>query len=155
MLPWSADLAGRFETTTYPSELLRDNPLGDPHERPVMVYLPPGYDVSDQRYPSIYVTMGYTGHIGMWFNRTPFRQPYPELLDALFADESVPRAIVVFVDSWTGTAEVSASTRRAPASTTRTCATRSCRGSTRRTGPSPTGTIELSPGNRVVATRPW
>src|SRR3954465_12520116 len=101
MLPWSADLAGRFETTTYPSELLRDNPLGDPHERPVMVYLPPGYDVSDQRYPSIYVTMGYTGHVGMWFNRTPFRQPYPELLDAMFADESVPRAVVVFVDSWT------------------------------------------------------
>ena len=31
MLPWSADLAGRFETTTYTSELLRDNPLGDPH----------------------------------------------------------------------------------------------------------------------------
>ncbi|TDW18728.1 alpha/beta hydrolase [Kribbella kalugense] len=101
MLPWSAELAGRIDQTTYTSELLRGNPLGDPHERPVLVYLPPGYDDSDQRYPSIYVTMGYTGHVGMWFNRAPFRQPYPELLDAMFQDESVPRAVVVFVDSWT------------------------------------------------------
>ena len=101
MLPWSADLAGRLEQTTYESDLLRGNPLGDPHQRPVLVYLPPGYDDSDQRYPAIYVTMGYTGHIGMLFNRMPFRQPYPELLDALFATGDVPPAIVVFVDSWT------------------------------------------------------
>jgi S-formylglutathione hydrolase FrmB len=45
--------------------------------------------------------MGYTGHLGMWSNRTPFRQPYPELLDAMFANDDVPPAIVVFVDAWT------------------------------------------------------
>jgi S-formylglutathione hydrolase FrmB len=45
--------------------------------------------------------MGYTGHLGMWANRAPFRQPYPELLDAMFANEDVPPAIVVFVDAWT------------------------------------------------------
>ncbi|MEV5961743.1 alpha/beta hydrolase-fold protein [Kribbella sp. NPDC051952] len=101
MLPWSAELAGRFEEHTYESDLLRGNPLGDPHERPVLVYVPPGYDDSDQRYPTIYVTMGYTGHIGMWFNRVPFRQPFPELLDAMFAAGDVPPAVVVFVDSWT------------------------------------------------------
>ncbi|TCO47616.1 putative esterase [Kribbella antiqua] len=101
MLPWSAELAGRFEQTTYDSTLLRGNPLGDPHERPVLVYLPPGYDESDRRYPTIYVAMGYTGHLGMWFNRMPFRQPYPELLDALFQEDDVPPAIVVFVDAWT------------------------------------------------------
>ena len=82
MLPWSAELAGRFDQSAFDSTLLRGNPLGDPHERPVLVYLPPGYDESDRRYPSIYVAKGYTGHLGMWFNRTPFRQPYPELLDA-------------------------------------------------------------------------
>jgi S-formylglutathione hydrolase FrmB len=101
MLPWSADLAGRFDHAVIESDLLRANPLGDPHKRPVLVYLPPGYDSSDQRYPTIYVAMGYTGHLGMWFNRTPFRQPYPELLDALFATGDVPPAIVVFVDAWT------------------------------------------------------
>ncbi|HZX05955.1 alpha/beta hydrolase [Kribbella sp.] len=101
MLPWSAEYNGRLVQTTYTSELLRGNPLGDPNERPVLVYLPPGYDDEDKRYPSIYVTMGYTGHVGMWFNRSPFRQPYPELLDAMFAEEGAPKAVVVFVDSWT------------------------------------------------------
>ncbi|GAA1591207.1 hypothetical protein GCM10009789_51440 [Kribbella sancticallisti] len=101
MLPWSAELAGRFEQETFESTLLRDNPLGDPHERPVLVYLPPGYDESEQRYPAIYVAMGYTGHVGMWWNRTAFRQPYPELLDAMFAQGDVPPAIVVFFDAWT------------------------------------------------------
>ncbi|GAA1525430.1 alpha/beta hydrolase [Kribbella lupini] len=101
MLPWRAELAGRFVESQFESELLRGNPLGDPHVRPVLVYLPPGYESGDQRYPSIYVAMGYTGHLGMWFNRTPFRQPYPELLDAMFATGDVPPAIVVFVDAWT------------------------------------------------------
>ena len=53
----------------------------------------PGYDDSDRRYPSIYVTMGYTGHLGMLFNRTAFRQAWPELVDALFATGDVPPAI--------------------------------------------------------------
>ena len=37
MLPWSADLAGRIDERIISSELLRDNPLGDPHERPLLV----------------------------------------------------------------------------------------------------------------------
>ena len=41
MLPWSADLAGRIDERVISSELLRGNPLGDPHERPLLVYLPP------------------------------------------------------------------------------------------------------------------
>ncbi|HZN19911.1 MAG TPA: enterochelin esterase, partial [Micromonosporaceae bacterium] len=78
MLPWSTELAGRVETHVMASELLRGNPLGDPHERPVWVYLPPGYDARpEQRYPSLYVIQGFTGHVGMWANRTAFRQPFP------------------------------------------------------------------------------
>ena len=44
MLPWSAELAGRIDEHVITSELLRGNPLGDPDERPLWVYLPPGYD---------------------------------------------------------------------------------------------------------------
>jgi hypothetical protein len=102
MLPWSADLAGHIDYNTIDSALLRDNPLGDPSERPLWVYLPPGYDgESDRRYPTVYVIQGYTGHLAMWFNRTPFRQPFPELADAVFAAGEVPPAIVVYVDAWT------------------------------------------------------
>jgi S-formylglutathione hydrolase FrmB len=101
MLPWRADLAGRLDEGVVDSVLLRDNPLGDPHERPVWVYLPPGYDQGDQRYPSVYVIQGYTGHVAMWANRTPFRQPFPETADQVFADGSTPPCVVVFVDAWT------------------------------------------------------
>ncbi|MEU5860913.1 alpha/beta hydrolase-fold protein [Nonomuraea sp. NPDC047529] len=102
MLPWSAELAGRLDHQVVDSALLRGNPLGDPHERPLLVYVPPGYDSEpDRRYPSVYVLLGYTGHVGMWLNRTPFRRPYPELADAVFAAGQAPPAIVVYVDAWT------------------------------------------------------
>ncbi|MCW2947294.1 MAG: enterochelin esterase [Actinoallomurus sp.] len=102
MLPWSAALAGRIDEHHFTSELLRGNPLGDPHERPLWVYVPPGYgDEPDRHYPSVYVIQGYTGHIGMWCNRTPWRQPYPELADQVFARGDTPPAIVVYVDAWT------------------------------------------------------
>jgi S-formylglutathione hydrolase FrmB len=101
MLPWRGDLAGRLDEQVITSELLRDNPLGDPHERPVWVYLPPGYDDTDTRYPAVYVIQGYTGHVAMWANRTPFRQPFLETADQVFAGGGAPPCVVVFVDAWT------------------------------------------------------
>ena len=78
MLPWSADLAGRIDERVISSELLRGNPLGDPHERPLLVYLPPGYDDDlGRRYPAVYVIQGYTGNVAMWRNRAPYRLPFP------------------------------------------------------------------------------
>ena len=62
------------------SQLLSSNPLGDPYVRPLWVYTPPGYDAGPRRrYPAVYVIQGYTGTIAMWRNRSPFRQPFPEL----------------------------------------------------------------------------
>ncbi|HYZ28218.1 MAG TPA: alpha/beta hydrolase-fold protein, partial [Thermoleophilaceae bacterium] len=102
MLPWSAELAGRLDEHLIVSELLRGNPLGDPHERPLWVYVPPGYDDDRaKRYPSIYVIQGYTGHVAMWRNRTAYRQPFPETADQVFARQEAPPAIVVYVDAWT------------------------------------------------------
>jgi S-formylglutathione hydrolase FrmB len=102
MLPWSADLAGRIDEHVITSELLRGNPLGDPHERPLLVYVPPGYEEDPgRRYPSVYVIQGYTGHLAMWRNRSPYRQPFPETADAVFARGEAPPAVVVYVDAWT------------------------------------------------------
>lgn len=103
MRPWFEETVGRFEERTIESEVLRDNPLGDPHQRPVWVYLPPGYDEDpERRYPTIYEIQGYTGQIDMWRGRSPWRRNFPELLDRLYADEDPPPpAIVVFVDCWT------------------------------------------------------
>jgi S-formylglutathione hydrolase FrmB len=99
---WPVDLAGRINEHVISSDQLRGNPLGDPHERPLLVYTPPGYDQSpDQRYPAVYVIQGYTGHVAMWRARQPYRQPFPEAADAMFARGEAPPAVVVYVDAWT------------------------------------------------------
>jgi len=99
--PWSFDVAGRFDEHVFESEVLKDNPLGDPHQRPVWVYVPPGYDDSDDRYPSIYAIQGLTGQLDMWRNRFPFRRNFPELVDEAIGSGDCPPCIVVFVDAWT------------------------------------------------------
>jgi hypothetical protein len=102
VLPWSAPLAGTLGEHVITSELLRGNPLRDPHERPLWVYTPPGYaGEPGRRYPSVYVIQGYTGHLTMWRNRSPFRQPFTETADQMFAAGQAPPAIVVYVDAWT------------------------------------------------------
>ena len=106
MEPWSRPRAGRFEEAVVDSRALRGNPLADPAERPVWVYLPPAYDAEPaRRFPSIYLLQGMTGQIDMWRNRHAFRPTVPELVDALFSDDdgspAAPSAIVVFVDCWT------------------------------------------------------
>jgi hypothetical protein len=100
--PWSFDLQGRFEEHTISSEALQGNPLGDPTERPLWVYLPPGYDDDpDARFASVYAIQGLTGQLDMWRNRSPFRRNFPELADDLFARGEAPPVIVVWVDCWT------------------------------------------------------
>jgi hypothetical protein len=101
-LPWSVELTGRLDRHVRPWETLRDNPLGDPWVRPLNVYVPAGYDDEPaRRYPSIYVLQGYTGHVAMWDNRSPYQLTFPEAADRVFADGQASPALVVFVDAWT------------------------------------------------------
>jgi S-formylglutathione hydrolase FrmB len=100
--PWHVEPEGRFERSTVTSRVLAGNPLGDPHERPLWVYLPPGVgDDPSRRYPSIYLIQGFTGQVDMWWNRSALRPSVPELVDELFAGGTVPPAVVVLVDCWT------------------------------------------------------
>ena len=102
MLPWTYEFVGRLDERTIESDALRDNPLGDPHVRPVWVYVPPGYDDEpERRYPAVFVLQGYTGQLEMWRNRTPYRQPFPEMADTGIAAGDIPPCIVVYVDAWT------------------------------------------------------
>jgi S-formylglutathione hydrolase FrmB len=100
--PWQEEPSGRFERQTISSRALRGNPLGDPHERPLWVYLPPGSgDDPARRYPSIYLIQGFTGQVDSWWNRPAMRPTTPERIDRLFASGGAPPAIVVLVDCWT------------------------------------------------------
>ena len=99
MEPWSRDLAGRIDEHVVVSDALRGNALGDPHERPLWVYVPP--DGDEQQLPAIYLIQGHTGQVDMWRNRSAFRPNMPELVDRLYAEEGCPPALVAFVDAWT------------------------------------------------------
>ena len=102
MKPWSTPFAGRIDEHTIESKALEGNRLGDPHARPLWVYVPPGYDREpSRRFPSIYQIQGFTGQVDMWRNRAPFRPNVPELVDGLFARGEAPPCVVVFVDCWT------------------------------------------------------
>ncbi|MFN2472141.1 MAG: alpha/beta hydrolase [Gaiellaceae bacterium] len=102
MLPWPHELAGRLDEHVIASEALRGNPLGDPHERPLWIYVPPGIDSdSERRLPAVYVIQGFTGQLDMWRNRVALRRNFLELADELFASGGAPPTLLVFVDAWT------------------------------------------------------
>jgi S-formylglutathione hydrolase FrmB len=101
VFPRSRELSGSLDEHTIDSELLAGNPLGDPTERPLWVYTPPGYAAGTERYPSIYALQGYLGQLEMWHNRLPFQPTFVEAADALFATGAAPGTVLVFVDAWT------------------------------------------------------
>ncbi len=102
MRPWDVEPRGRFERHVISSRVLRGNPLGDPHERPLWVYLPPGLDDDPgRRLPSVYVIQGLTGQVDMWWNRAPFKPTFPQRVDELFAGGGTPPCVLVLVDAWT------------------------------------------------------
>jgi enterochelin esterase-like enzyme len=92
---------GQLETLRVVSEKLRGNPLGDPHERALHVYLPPGYDASDARYPVIYLLAGFTGSGASMLNWTAWQENLPDKLDRLVGTGAMVPCIAVFPDCFT------------------------------------------------------
>ncbi|MCI0340356.1 MAG: hypothetical protein L0216_04280 [Planctomycetales bacterium] len=93
---------GRVERFVIRSEALRGNPLGDPAEREVAVYLPPGYDEEPRRrYPCVVVLTGYTGRGVMLLNRTGWGEGLDERMDRLVASGACPPMILAMPDCFT------------------------------------------------------
>jgi S-formylglutathione hydrolase FrmB len=100
--PWERPLAGALDQLVVESQLLAGNPLGDPARRPLYVYRSPGVQRGGHRkVPVIYVIMGFTGQADMWLGRSAFSPTLVERLDAMFAHDECPDAIIAFVDTWT------------------------------------------------------
>jgi enterochelin esterase family protein len=93
-------LQGRIVLDDFDCEALRGNPLGDPSRRSTPVYLPPGYDRGDQRYPVIYWLHGWGGTGLRELNTSPWIPSLPELVDRVIA-EGAPPAILVMADLFT------------------------------------------------------
>jgi putative esterase len=99
--PWEHPLAGTLHRIVVHSDLLEDNPLGDPPQRPLYVYLPPGVAERGEAVPTVYVIQGFTGQLDMVVSRSAFEPSFVERVDAMFAAGDCPDAVIVFVDAWT------------------------------------------------------
>lgn len=92
---------GTVQFLHHDSEILRGNPLGDPHIRDVIVYLPPGYETSGETYPSVYCLSGFTGRGKMMLNDSAFTPNLAERMDRLIDAGKVHPMILVMPDCFT------------------------------------------------------
>jgi S-formylglutathione hydrolase FrmB len=68
------------------SQVLSSNPLADPAERDLLVYLPPSYERSPgQRYPVVFALADYSGSDASLQNWLPFQPTLSDQLDLLRA----------------------------------------------------------------------
>src|SRR4030095_3264599 len=93
--------AGSVVHLRHESEVLRNNPLGDPHVRDLFVYLPPGYEQSGDKYPTVYCLTGFTGRGKMLLNDNAFAPNLAERMDKLIAAGTINPMIAVMPDCFT------------------------------------------------------
>jgi S-formylglutathione hydrolase FrmB len=98
----SAQPAGypRVIEVTVPGTTLEGNPLGDPAERRIPVYLPPSYD-GNKRFPVIYLLAGFASTGQSFMNYSFGRQSVPEMAHALIAGGKMAETIIVMPDCMT------------------------------------------------------
>ena len=98
--------AGRVVTLEHTSAILADNPLGDPHVRPLDVWLPPKYDQGagrgrGRRYPVLFDLVGYTGSGKSHTNWRNFDENLPERAARLVYEKKMRPCLIVFPDCFT------------------------------------------------------
>jgi S-formylglutathione hydrolase FrmB len=92
---------GEVRVLKHTSKVLQGNALGDPAERDLYCYLPPGYERSDERYPVIFWLSGFTGSGRMAFNFDHWAESMDRRLDRLIATGAMPPCICVLPDCFT------------------------------------------------------
>ncbi len=92
---------GTVVNLQHESTVLKDNPLGDPYIRDLWVYLPPGYEESGERYPTVYCLTGFTGRGKMLLNDSGFTPNLAERMDKLIAAGTIKPMIAVMPNCFT------------------------------------------------------
>ena len=97
---------GTVVTLEHTSEILADNPLGDPHVRTLDVWLPPQYDQDangerGRRFPVLFDLVGYTGSGKSHTNWRNFDENVPERAARLIDERKMGPCILVFADCFT------------------------------------------------------
>ncbi len=95
-------LRGELTIDFVHSDALAGNALGDPAERALAVYTPPGYDAQGSRaYPVLYCLHGYTGDVAALISSRPWETNVVQWMDRLIAEQRMPPAILAIVDGFT------------------------------------------------------
>lgn len=97
---WSAVIVH----TRLESASLAGNLLGDPSERDLFVYLPPGYEDSDRRYPTAYLLHAYgetaADMVTPATDGLRWSPPLDDVLEPVFGRMGAQPMIVVIPDGW-------------------------------------------------------
>ena len=91
---------GRIVVHRHKSKVLEGNPLGDPPERDLYVYLPPNHEPA-HRYPCLLAAVGFTGTGSSLFNIDPLGEDLKRRLDRLITSGTCPPVIVAAPDCFT------------------------------------------------------
>jgi enterochelin esterase family protein len=95
-------LNGRLDTTPVDSIALSGNRLGDPHTRPLSVYLPPGYDTDPaRRYPAILMLSSHGNTGQSMLNWRAWDDSLDQQADRLISSGECPPFILIIPDTWT------------------------------------------------------
>ncbi|MGD8341853.1 MAG: alpha/beta hydrolase-fold protein [Gammaproteobacteria bacterium] len=102
----SSGPSGRVVTLEHSSKVLADNPLGDPADRLIDVWLPPQYDRESgsgpgKRFPVLFDLVGYTGSGKSHTNWRAFDENVPERAARLIHNRKLDPCIIVFPDCFT------------------------------------------------------
>ena len=92
---------GTVHFLKHASNVLKENPLGDRHIRDLIIYTPPGYEKTSDRYPTVYCLTGFTGRGRMLLNDHAFAPNLAERMDRLIAIRTIKPMIAVMPDCFT------------------------------------------------------
>lgn len=92
---------GTVKILRHESPILKNNPAGDKHVRDLIVYLPPGYENGDAKFPVVYCLTGFTGRGKMLLNDNAFTPNLAERMDALIGAGKIKPMIAVMPDCFT------------------------------------------------------
>jgi enterochelin esterase family protein len=95
-------LHGKLIYLDHDSEVLNKNPLGDPANRKLAIYLPPDYELTDyRRYPVVWVLSPFGSWGEKLFNLQAWDENIVQRADRLMNSQSCPPAIMAFPDCFT------------------------------------------------------
>lgn len=94
-------LEGTLDRIVVHGASLEGNLEGDTPDRPVSIYLPPGYETSGQRYPVVYILHGFTDSDLNWFGWREHFVNVPAAYERALEAGTVEEMILVMPNAYT------------------------------------------------------